>query len=131
MLTYNSLCNVKQAYVQKACSLVLLAVLAGCFFSCSTLKSDLTIQPGKQFALGGNQNGAFTVNLRNVGEVPVTVISKKEGGDTVSFGRFAPGEQRTIRFTRRSAVLIDNASATPARLFLVVTGDKALSMREQ
>jgi hypothetical protein len=96
------------------------------------LKSDLTIQPGKQFQLGGNQNKAFTVRLQNVGDVPVKVAERKGSGASVPLGAFAPGEQKTILFSAASAVLIDNASATkPARLLLVVSGDTDLTMREQ
>jgi hypothetical protein len=113
------------------CAHLLFAVLLGSLISCSTLKSDLTIQPGKQFILGGNQDGAFTVNLRNVGNVSVTVTERKEKGDPESMGQFAPGEQKTLRFSRRTAVLINNAASQPARLFLVVSGDKDLNMQSQ
>jgi hypothetical protein len=114
---------------RKTCTHLLLAVLACCTISCSTLKSDLTIQPSKQFILGGNQHGAFTVNLRNVGNVFVTVTERKESGDPESLGQFAPGEQKILRFSRRTAVLINNAASQPARLFLVVSGDKDLNMQ--
>lgn len=98
---------------------------------CSTLKSDLTVQPGKRFELGGNRNGSFTVQLINKGDVPVTVTERKANGQRLALGVFGPGDQQTVRFSPGSAALIDNASAKPARLFLTVSGDKDLSMSEQ
>ncbi|WP_373513498.1 hypothetical protein [Persicitalea sp.] len=98
--------------------------------ACSTLKSDLTVQPGKQFRLGGNQNGAFTVQLKNTGQVPVTVSEQPATGQSVVLGTFRPGEGKTVRFAAGSAALVDNATDKSARLYLVVTGDKNLSMKE-
>lgn len=99
--------------------------------SCSLLKSDLTVQPGKQFELGGNQNGAFTVQVENTGKVPVTITELKTGGQKIALGVFVPGAQQTIKFSSGSAALIDNGSDKSARLTLVVSGDKNLSMTER
>ena len=106
-------------------------VLSFFLAACSVLKSDLTVQPGKQFELGGNQNGAFTVQVENKGKVPVTITELKAGGEKISLGVFAPGAQQTIKFSSGSAALVDNASDKPARLTLVVSGDKSLSMTER
>lgn len=106
-------------------------MIVSCVCSCATLNSDLTIQPGRRFELGGNQAGSFTVRLQNVGEVPVTIVEKKATGDSAALGSFAPGEQNTISFAPQSAVFINNATLKPARLFLVISGDKDLSMRER
>ena len=105
-------------------SILLLALLAGCNTSLSSLHSDLTVQPGKQFVLGGNQKGAFTVQASNKGQVPVTLSERRADGQTVALGTFNPGGRQTIRFAAGSAVLVNNQSAQPARLDLTVTGDK-------
>jgi hypothetical protein len=108
---------------------LLLCLLVG-IASCNALKSALTVQPGKQFELGGNQKGAFTVMVKNVGEVPVTISERQANGPSVVRGIFKPGDRQTVRFSAGSAALVDNATARPARLDLVVTGDKDLSMKE-
>lgn len=103
-----------------------------CALSCSALKSDLTIQPGKAFLLGGNRNGAFTVQLQNRGKVSVTVTEKFADGQTRALAVFGPGESQSVRFANGSAALLrNNDSLLPVRLFLVVTGDKNLSMQSK
>lgn len=98
----------------------------------STLQSDLTVQPGKQFVLGGNQPGAFNVRASNKGQVPVTLSERRANGQLVSLGRFAPDQVQTIRFAAGSAALVDNPSDQAARLDLTVTGDKEnLTMQER
>lgn len=111
-------------------SLFLITLLAFCI-SCSTLKSDLTVQPGTQFELGGNRNGSFTVQLKNTGDVPVTITERKANGQPVTLGVFYPGARQTVPFSSGSTALIANSTTKPARLFLVVSGDTDLSMREQ
>ncbi len=110
--------------------LFILVTLALFLSACSTLNSDLTVQPGKQFRLGGNQNGAFMVKLKNTGQVPVTISEQPAAGPRVVLGTFQPTEGKTVRFAAGSAVLVDNASGQAARLSLVVTGDTGLSMQE-
>ena len=98
--------------------------------ACSTLRSDLTVRPGTQFRLGGNQSGTFTVQLKNTGQVPVTISELPASGPLVVLGTFQPREGQTVRFAAGSAALVDNTSDQAARLTLVVTGDKDLSMKE-
>ena len=105
-------------------------VLAFALVGCSRLISDLTVRPGKQFRLGGNQNGAFTMQLKNTGQVPVTVSEQPSYGEALVLGTFRPGQGKTVRFAAGSAALVDNATNKSARLTLVVTGDKELSMTE-
>ncbi|CCG98224.1 hypothetical protein FAES_0210 [Fibrella aestuarina BUZ 2] len=96
------------------------------------LKSALTVQPGKQFELGGNQRGAFAVQARNVGNVPVTLAERRADGQVVWLGTFRPGDAQTIRFSAGSAALVRNTAPSPAQLMLVVTGAKdGLSMAER
>lgn len=110
--------------------LILLPVLLA---SCNrnVLQSALTVQPGKQFELGGNQTGAFVVKAHNVGDVSVTLSERRANGQTVAIGTFAPGNRQTIRFAAGSAALVDNLTPKAAQLNLIVTGDKNLSMRER
>ncbi|WP_266368331.1 hypothetical protein [Tellurirhabdus rosea] len=116
--------------MNKLLTLICAALLTIAATACSALKSDLTVRPGKQFELGGNRNGAFTAQVRNVGSVAVQVTERLADGRRVSLGTFGPGDQKTIRFAAGSAALIDNTASKPARLLLVVTGDKDLSMSE-
>ncbi|MFD2571058.1 hypothetical protein ACFSUS_10465 [Spirosoma soli] len=117
----------------RAFSVVYIAVLCIGITACnrSVLNSALTVQPGKQFRLGGNQKGAFTVQVKNVGNVPVTISERRVDGQEVTLGTFRPGDGQTVRFSAGSAALVDNASKQSAQLNLVVTGDKdGLSMGE-
>lgn len=97
---------------------------------CSSLDSLTTIQPGRPFELGGNQHGAFTARLQNVGDVPVAISERQIDGQRIDRGTFQPGDQKTVRFASGSAVLVNNASTKSAQLHLVITGDKNLRMRE-
>lgn len=112
-----------------ALGILFMALLTGC--NRSVLQSALIVQPGKQFELGGNQQGAFTIKARNVGDVAVELSERRADGQTVALGRFAPGDRQTIRFAAGSAALVDNSTAKAAQLNLTVTGDKNLSMRER
>lgn len=125
-LSLRSQQNKRSAYLL----MLVLLVLTSC--ANSVLQSALTVQPGRQFQLGGNQRGAFTVQATNKGGVPVTLSERRADGQTVALGTFGAGDRQTIRFAAGSAVLIDNRSAQPAQLNLTVTGDKGnLIMREK
>ncbi|MBD2751588.1 hypothetical protein [Spirosoma validum] len=112
-----------------ALPLYLMSVLL--MVGCNRLGSLTTIQPGKQFELGGSQKGAFTARLQNVGEVQVMIFERLIDGKRVSLGALKPGAEQTLRFSSGSAALFDNVAAKSAQLHLVVTGDKNLSMRER
>lgn len=114
-------------YLLSLLLLCLLSGLSGC--NRSMLNSLTTIAAGKQFELGGNQRGAFTVRFRNVGPVPVTLRERRPDGTTDSLGTFRPGQGNTLWFSPNAGVLIANVSAQPAQVSLTVTGDKNLSMR--
>lgn len=106
--------------------------LALCLVGCSQniLHSDLTVRAGKQFELGGNQQGAFTVQVKNVGDVPVIISERQTDGQQPIRGTFQPGDAQTVRFSKGSAAIVDNQSPKSARLDLIVTGDKNLTMKE-
>lgn len=96
---------------------------------CSTIRSGLEIDPGATFVLGGEQRGAFTVEILNTGEAAVTVAEIQTSGDTLHVASVAPGARANARFARGSAALLTNASPQPASLKVTVTGDTNLGMR--
>lgn len=114
------------------CPFAALATTAGVLLlstACwASLNSDLFIEPGKQFALGGGQPGAFKVEARNVGKVPVEIKERPRGGGIFGKTTLAPGARGTLRFMAGSTALLLNPSAVQAHLNLKVTGDTNLAM---
>ncbi|QIX62987.1 hypothetical protein FY528_08390 [Hymenobacter lutimineralis] len=106
------------------CAAVFLLVTA-CW---AGITSNLLIEPGKQFALGGGQLGAFRVVAHNVGKVPVEIKERPRGGGNFGKTTLAPGARGTLRFMAGSTALLLNPSAQQARLDLKITGDTRLSM---
>jgi uncharacterized membrane protein YphA (DoxX/SURF4 family) len=96
-------------------------VVAGCSFD--HLHSDLTIEPGKQFLLGGTQRGAFKVVAKNKGTEVVEIKEQLRNGGTISKATLKPGRQGVLRFAQGSAAVLLNLGTTDARLDLTVTGD--------
>ncbi|WP_426491177.1 hypothetical protein [Hymenobacter sp. 102] len=92
------------------------------------ITSNLLIEPGKQFALGGGQLGGFKVEAHNVGKVPVEFKERPRGGGIFGKTTLAPGERGTLRFMAGSTALLLNPSAQQARIDLKITGDTRLSM---
>ena len=99
-----------------------LLVLAG------TIHSNLLIEPGKQFILGGDQRGAFKVAARNVGTVPVEIRERPKGGGTFGKVTLAPGQSGVLKFAAGSTAVLLNPSRQPANLDLTITGDTRLGM---
>lgn len=93
-----------------------------------SIRSDLFIEPGKQFLLGGDQPGAFKVAAHNKGAVPVTVKEQPRGGKLLAKATLAPGQRATLRFGAGSAAVLQNSSAQQANLDLLITGDTNLRM---
>ncbi|WP_051719188.1 DoxX family protein [Hymenobacter sp. IS2118] len=89
----------------------------------SDLRSDLTIEPGKQFSLGGGQRGPFKVVAKNKGTVSVDIKEQLSGGGLISKATLRPGQGGALRFAAGSAAVLLNPSAAIARLDLTVTGD--------
>ena len=114
--------------VASASAAALVLFLATACWAGGSLKSDLLIEPGKQFALGGGQPGAFRVVARNTGKVPVEIKERPRGGGIFGKATLAPGQRATLRFLPGSTALLLNPSDQNARLDLHVTGDTNLSM---
>ena len=87
------------------------------------LHSDLTIQPGKQLLLGGSQEGAFKVAVKNMGTVVVEIKEQLSNGAISSKGISKPGQGGVLRFGAGSAAGLLNPGLSNARLDLKVTGD--------
>jgi hypothetical protein len=92
------------------------------------ISSHLLIEPGKQFVLGGGQPGAFKVEARNVGKVPVEIRERPRGGGSFGKVTLAPGARGTLRFLAGSTAVLLNPAAEQAVLDLKITGDTNLSM---
>ena len=110
------------------CSLAI-AALALLTAGCSTIHSNLTIEPGQQFVLGGGSRGAFVVDAVNVGPVSVSVAQRLSSGQVVSLGKLSPGQSDQLRFPAGAAALLENHDAQAAKLSLKIRGDTDLGMR--
>lgn len=93
----------------------------------AAITSNLQIEAGETFVLGGGQKGSFTVAGRNTGSVPVEVLGKAEGAAVgVRRGIAAPGAMLDATFATGEAALLRNTSdSKSARLKLTITGDTA------
>ena len=95
------------------------------------IDSNLQIEAGQTFELGGGQEGGFTVTGRNTGPVAVEVLGKAEGANAgVSRGTVAPGGDVKASFGPGEMALLRNTSGREtARLKLKISGDtSALGM---
>lgn len=89
-----------------------------------SINSDLQIEPGSTFELGGGQRGSFTVTGRNTGPVAVIVLGKVGDAQPVARGTVAPGGAVEGKFGPNEMALLRNTSATQmARLKLKISGD--------
>lgn len=95
------------------------------------INSNLQIEAGQTFELGGGQEGGFTVTGRNTGSVAVEVLGKAEGANAgVSRGTVAPGGDVKASFGPGEMALLRNTSEREtAQLKLKISGDtSALGM---
>lgn len=90
------------------------------------INSQLQIEAGQTFELGGGQKGGFAVTGRNTGPVAVVVLGKAPGKAATARGTVAPGGAVDARFAPGEMALLRNTSGRQmARLKLKVTGDTA------
>lgn len=88
------------------------------------LNSNLQIEAGQTFELGGGQERGFTVTGRNTGPVAVVVLGQLPGAKPVERGTVAPGGAVDAAFGPGEMALLRNTSGkVMARLKLKVTGD--------
>lgn len=89
-----------------------------------SINSDLQIEPGSTFELGGGQKGGFTVTARNTGPVAVIVLGNVGTAEPVARGTVAPGGDVKATFGPGEMALLRNTSAMQtARLKLKISGD--------
>lgn len=93
----------------------------------AAINSNLYIEAGETFELGGGQKGSFTVTGRNSGPVAVEVLGKAEGAKVgVMRATVAPGASLDETFVSGEMALLRNTSdSTMATLNLRITGDTA------
>ncbi|OON65809.1 DoxX family protein [Hymenobacter sp. CRA2] len=111
-----------------AATLVLVLLLSTGACWAGGVHSDLSLEPGKVFVLGGGQPGPFRVVARNVGRVSVEVQERLADGAVAAKAILVPGQRATLTFGVGSAALLRNASAQLARLDLRISGTPGLSM---
>ena len=100
-----------------------LAVL-GAAVKAGTINSNLQIEPGQTFELGGGQEGGFVVTGTNTGSVAVVVLSKADGAAAVERGTVAPGGAVDAQIAPGEMALLRNTSSQKtARLKLKISGD--------
>jgi hypothetical protein len=97
-------------------------------FNSNYLGSATTIPAGRDFELGGNNNGSFSTEVSNVGKTTVTVSQRKLDGELTLFGQLKSGEKRVFQFVAGSTAIFANPSSISAELGLRVIGDKNLRM---
>ncbi|MEM1055808.1 MAG: hypothetical protein AAGI52_09785 [Bacteroidota bacterium] len=106
------------------------ALLTLLLTGCSTIRSTIGIPPGETFVLGGGQDGAFSAELLNVGDVTVGVSEVTVTGDTLALSTLAPRETARVPFAAGSAALLINANDREASVQGVIRGDTgSLGMR--
>ena len=108
--------------------LIMVILLLPLLTIAGTIHSNLFIEPGKQFILGGDQRGAFKVAAKNVGSVPVEIRERPKGGGIFGKVTLAPGQSGVLKFAAGSTAVLLNPSAIKANLDLTITGDTKLGM---
>ena len=101
--------------------LTLLTILTSGFML-GPIRSRTLIAPGQQFVLGGQQQGAFSVRLRNSGPVPFSVAERRVDGMIRECGQLAPRQAATLSFRSGSAALVRNSSSVQAEFDANITG---------
>ena len=96
----------------------------GAAVQAGTINSNLQIDPGQTFELGGGQEGGFVVTGKNSGPVAVVVLGQREGATAVERGTVAPGGAVNATFGPGEMALLRNTSAREmATLKLKISGD--------
>ncbi|WP_285709116.1 hypothetical protein [Erythrobacter oryzae] len=117
----------KPAFAPRLPAAAVALAFAGTAVSAGEINSNLQIEAGKTFELGGGQPGGFTVTGRNTGPVAVVVLAKgagESGGAAVVKGRVEPGANVDAAFGAGEQALLRNTSdSRMARMKLVVRGD--------
>jgi hypothetical protein len=112
-------------FTRKSAALILAAALSlTAVAEAGSINSNLQIEAGQTFELGGGQPGAFAVTGTNTGSVAVVVLGQREGKAAEVRGTVAPGGKVDANFAAGEMALLRNTSESrTAQLKLKVTGD--------
>ena len=114
-------------------AVVALLALAAPLLACSSsglngLRSQVRIEVGKQFELGGKQLLGFRVEAHNVGPVAVEIKELTSAGRVTSFGLLQPGQQTKATFGMGSKAFLVNLGLREAKIDVNISNGSGLGM---
>jgi len=114
-------------------AVVALLVLAAPLLACSSsgfngLRSQVRIEVGKQFELGGKQLLGFRVEAHNVGSVAVEIKERTANGRVMSVGLLQPGQQAKAVFGMGSQAVLVNLGQREAKIDVNISNGAGLGM---
>ena len=112
---------------------VVLLLLAAPLLACSpaginSLHSQVGIEVGKQFELGGRQLLGFRVAAHNVGPVAIEIKERTSNGRVMSVGVLQPGQQTKAVFGMGSQAILVNLGPREAKIDVDITNGSGLGM---
>jgi len=112
---------------------IALITLAAPLLACSSsgingLRSQVKIEVGKQFELGGKQLLGFRVEAHNVGPVAVEIKEITQAGRVTSFGLLQPGQQTKAAFSMGSKAILVNLGPREAKIDVNISNGAGLGM---
>ena len=112
---------------------IALITLAAPLLACSSLginglRSQVKIEVGKQFELGGTQLLGFRVEAHNVGPVAVEIKEVTQTGCVTSFGLLQPGQQTKAAFGMGSKAILVNLGPREAKIDVNISNGAGLGM---
>jgi len=108
-------------------ALISIFCLALCLSSC-VIRSNVGVPARQEFVLGDNGHGAFKVEAKNTGDVPVEVSERYRNGSSSEGQVLQPGEEAILRFAANSAAILRNDNDQDALVKVKITGDTGLNM---
>ena len=114
-------------------AVIALLALAVPLLACSPtglngLRSQVKIEVGKQFELGGKQLLGFRVEAHNVGPVAVEIKELTAAGRVTSFGLLQPGQQTKAAFGMGSKAVLVNLGQREAKIDVNISNGAGLGM---
>lgn len=112
---------------------VVLWLLAAPLLACSPtgingLRSQVKIEVGKQFELGGRQLLGFRVAAHNVGPVAIEIKERTSNGRVMSVGLLQPGQETKAVFGMGSQAILVNLGQREAKIDVDISNGSGLSM---
>ena len=110
-----------------------LVVVAVPLLACSPLgpnglRSQVSIEVGKQFELGGAQLLGFRMEAHNVGPVAVEIKERTTSGRVTSLGLLRPGQQTKAAFGMGSKAIVVNLGQREAKIDVNISNGAGLGM---